>query len=386
MARTVAEKLEQQGHARMIVTPELAPLAEHFARTVESGADRGALCVMRNGAVLLDIRGGPARPGAPWAPDTLACCFSVTKGVISLLAHHMVASDDIALDTPVASVWPEFAAGGKDAITLLDVLTHRAGLAVVSGAVAEGDLYDWGTMVRHLERSTPEASLFGTPAYHNMTYGHLLGETLRRAAGARSLPELLRERLFEPLGADFRIGLTESEQARSARLTQANPKALFEALDDAPESLFARSMAFFDRHEDFNSPRWRGAVIGSGSGHATARALATVYGQFIWDNAIIPPDRQRDLSKLHGATPKDPILGIPISFGQGIELNGPPDLDFGPNPKAIGHWGAGGAQAFCDPDLGLSFGYVTGHMSDRMGSSSRARRLVHILYECLDRA
>lgn len=367
----------------MIVSPDLAPLAEFFAQTVDHGPERGALCVMRDGEVLLDIWGGDAAPERPWQSNTLACCFSVTKGVISLLAHQMVANGDITLETPVASVWPEFAARGKASITLLDVLTHRAGLSVVSGPVSEGDLYDWDIMARLLERSAPEAALFGRPVYHNMTYGHLLGEMLRRAAGARSLRRLLEERVLGPLGVDFRIGLTELEQERTARLTQADPTALFQALDDAPESLFARSMAFFDRREDFNSSQWRRAVIGSGSGHATARALATLYGQFIWKGALVPCDRQQDLSKLQGATAKDPILGIPIRFGQGIELNGPPELDFGPNPRAIGHWGAGGAQAFCDPDLGLSFGYVTGHMSDRMGSSRRARDLVQRLYDCL---
>lgn len=368
----------------MTIAPNLAPLAEYFAQTVASGAERGALCVMRDGEVLLDIWGGEASADVPWRSDTLACCFSVTKGVISLLAHQMIANDDITLDTPIGLVWPEFAAAGKGKITLLDVLTHRAGLPAVSGPVAERDLYDWDVMVRHLERSAPEAPLVGNPVYHNMTYGYVLGETLRRAARASTLQGLLKERVIGPLGVDFCIGLTEPEKARTARLTQDDPKALFRALDDAPTSLFARSMAFFDRREDFNSSRWQGAVIGSGSGHATANALATLYGQFIWKTALIPHDRQRDLSTLQASSQQDPVLGIPMHFGQGIELNCPPALDFGPNPRAIGHWGAGGAQAFCDPELGISFAYVTGHMSSKMGSSARAKRLVQLLYECVD--
>jgi CubicO group peptidase (beta-lactamase class C family) len=338
---------------------------------------------MRQGEVLLEVWGGASTPGQAWQSDTLACCFSVSKGVLSLLAHIMVSQCEIVLDTPVGEVWPGFTAENKGAITLFDILTHRAGLPAVSRPVAAGDLYDWDLMVGHLEKSAVVVPPRASPAYHNMTYGHLLGETLRRAAGAKSLRGLLKERVIDPLGVDFRIGLTNADAARSAQLTQADPEGLFRALAEAPEGLFARSMAFFDRDKDFNSARWRGAVIGSGSGHATARALATLYGQYIWDDAILPTDRQTEIGVEQAQSHKDPILGIPMRFGQGVELSTPPHLDFGPNPNAIGHWGAGGAQAFADPRLGISFGYVTGHMSDQMGSSARATRLVQLLYGCL---
>jgi len=361
----------------------LAPLAAHFRRSVATGQERGALCVMHRGEILLDLHGGAASPGEPWHAETLACCFSVTKGVVSLLAHVMIDAGELTLDTAVADVWPAFAAQGKAAITLRDVLTHRAGLPAVSGPVAPGDLYDWATMIGHLERSAPVVPARAAPVYHNMTYGHVLGETLRRAAGAGDLPSLVRARVTDPLSADFHIGLTPEDQARCAALSQADPAALFKALEDDPDGLFARSMAFFARDEDFNSARWRGAVIGSGSGHATARALATLYGQFIWPDALLSPERQRALRGDRVATPLDPILGVPLRLGQGVELSTPPGLDFGPNPDTIGHWGAGGAQAFADPATGLSVGYVTGHMADRMGTSRRAAAIVRVLHDCV---
>ena len=144
-------------------------------------------------------------------------------------------------------------------------------------------------------------------------------------------------------------------------------------------------MAFFDPTEDFNSSRWRNAVIGSGSGHATAKALAMLYGQLIWQDALLTPARQKAARTLHAENRHDPILGIALRLGQGLELSTPPGLDFGPNPATIGHWGAGGAQALADPDHGIAFGYVTGHMADGMGSSARAARLVAALYTCLNR-
>jgi CubicO group peptidase (beta-lactamase class C family) len=356
----------------------LRPLADTFTAAVESGEERGAIAVMRDGETLLSLHGGMASPGRPWQDDTLACCFSVTKGVLSLLAHILIDRGTLTLDTRITTLWPAFAAQGKDP-TLLDILTHRARLPAVSQPVTAGDLYDWDKMTAHLAASAPVVPP-GDPVYHNMTYGHLLGETLRRAT-CQPLPKLLHSLATGPLNADFHLGLTDAQIARTATLTQDDPTALFRALDNAPDTLFARSMAFFARDEDFNTTRWRQAVIGSGSGHATACAIATLYGQFIWPDALLSPARQRALREEQAETAHDPILGIPIRYGQGIELSTPPALDFGPDRNAIGHWGAGGAQGFADPETGLSFGYVTGHMSDQMGSSARCRRYVAALYD-----
>jgi CubicO group peptidase (beta-lactamase class C family) len=359
----------------------LTPLADLFTANVAAGHERGALCVMRHGQVLLDLHGGDAAPGQPWAKDTLACCFSVTKGVLSLLAHTLIDDGTLSLDTPVAALWPAFAANGKSQIALGHVLTHRAGLPAVSHPVQRGDLYDWSTMTAHLAASAPVVPPGGPPVYHNMTYGHLLGEILVRASG-QPLPALLRDRLTGPLGADFHLGLTSAQQARTATLTQTDPDALWRALRNEPDTLFARSMAFFGEGEDFNTPRWRAAVIGSGSGHATARAIATLYGQFIWPGTLSPA-RQQALRTERAANPADQILGIPIRYSEGVELSTPPGLDFGPDSATLGHWGAGGATGLAHPASGLSFGYVTGHMSPAMGSSRRARAYVAALFNAL---
>lgn len=359
----------------------LAALSDLFTAEVAAGRERGAICVMRNGETLLDLQGGEAAPGQPWANDTLACCFSVTKGVLSLLAHRLIDDGTLALDTPVAALWPAFAANGKAQTTLAHVLTHRAGMPAVSHPVRRGDLYDFATMTAHLAASAPVVPLDGPPVYHNMTYGHLLGEILARASG-QSLPDLLRDRLTGPLNADFHLGLTPAEQARTATLTQTDPDALWRALHDEPDTLFARSMAFFGEGEDFNTPRWRAAVIGSGSGHATARAIATLYGQFIWPGTL-SPDRQAALRTERARNDACPILGLPIRYGEGVELSTPPGLDFGPDPATLGHWGAGGATGLAHPASGLSFGYVTGHMSPAMGSSRRARAYVAALFTAL---
>lgn len=358
-------------------------MAERFAATVAVGEERGALALRVDGREVLDIRGGPRDPatGEAWAEDTLACCFSVTKGVFVLLLHRLVDMGLLSLDVPVATLWPAFSAHGKDQITILDVLTHRAGLPATAEPAKHGMLYDQSAMAAALAASAPVVPVRDEPAYHNMTYGTLLTRIMEGATG-RDIRTLIAEELTGPLQADFAIGLSAPDRARTAVLTQQDPDALFSALRDAPETLFARSMAFFDPTETFMSERWQTTAIGSGSGHATARGIARLYEAYIADG-FLSPDRRNGIGQEIARTEADPVLGLPLRLGQGVELSNPPVLDFGPSSAAMGYWGAGGAQGFADPGAGLAFGYVTGHMDPTLGSSPRCRALIEEVYACL---
>jgi CubicO group peptidase (beta-lactamase class C family) len=362
------------------------PLVELFAGSIADGCERGHIALAMEGQLVVDAWGGLADPhtGRGWAADTLACCFSVTKAVLALLAHRLVDAGQLDLARPVADYWPEFAAAGKSAITVLDVLTHRAGLPAVSVPVRSGSLYDWQAMTAMLAASAPVVPARSHPVYHNMTFGHLLGEVMLRATGAASLTALLGHSLTGPLDVDFALGLTPTQAARTAHITQESGRPALEGLDPASEALFQRSMRFFAPDEDFNTAAWRSASIGSGGGHTTARALAMLMGQLVWHDALLSPQRQQAARTLHASSNgPDPILGLAMRYGQGIELSTPPGLDFGPHPSTPGHWGAGGSIAFADPDRQLSFGYVTGLMAAGAGSSDRSRRLVQALYACL---
>jgi CubicO group peptidase (beta-lactamase class C family) len=297
----------------------------------------------------------------------------VTKGWAALSALALVAEGALDPEAPVARLWPEFAAEGKGAVTVADALCHRAGLAAPDG-VAAGDLYDAARMTAALAAAAPEDP--GALVYHNMTYGHLVGEIVRRASGLA--PSEAVARLAARAGAEGEaaLALTPADQARCATLTQEDPGGLFRALEAAPESRFARSMRAFDPAETFNSPAWRGAAIGSGSGHATARGIARLYAEAL----ALPPALLERVTTETGASGEDPILGVPLRMGFGLELSRPPAFDFGPGARTGGDWGAGGALGFADPERGLAFGYVTRHMAAGMGCSARGRALVAALY------
>jgi len=68
---------------------------------------------------------------AHWKPvqhDTLFMGFSVVKGVTATCLMSCVDESELAYDQPISSVWPAFAGGGKQEITVADAVSHRAGL------------------------------------------------------------------------------------------------------------------------------------------------------------------------------------------------------------------------------------------------------------------
>jgi hypothetical protein len=221
-------------------------------------------------------------------------------------------------------------------ITLLDVLTRSAGLSAISCPVTVANLYGLYRMIRHSARSAAVLPAQSAPAYHNITYGHLQGGILCCGVYEHSLPCLLHQFATAPRSVDFRISPKDSESTHLAHIMQENPDALFRSLRDASDSIFAGSMLFFVSTEDFSSYRWPNAVIRSRSDYATAYALAILYDQLIWWDALPLPARQKPVRTLHAETSHDLILGIPLQLGQGLELSTSPGLDFGANPATIG--------------------------------------------------
>ena len=118
----------------------------------------GALVVRLNGETVVDLAGGHAdrHRTRPWTHDTLAISFSTTKGVASTVLHRLAERGLLAYDDPVAQHWPAFAEGGKERVTVRDLLTHRAGLHSAR-AVAERaeDLLDHVAMEEKLAARRP---------------------------------------------------------------------------------------------------------------------------------------------------------------------------------------------------------------------------------------
>ena len=364
--------------------PAFAGLREAFtANFIDHDEIGAALCVYSHGRPVVDLWGGHVRENGPaWQPDTLVNAFSVGKGITALLTAVCVAHGHLAYDDPVARHWPEFAAAGKDSITIREVLGHRAGLPAIRRVLHDDAMYEWETMTSALADETPWWEPGTAHGYHVNTFGFLVGEILRRATGERAAL-LLRSLVAGPAGADLWFGVPRTEHQRIADLRwNATP-----TVPADPRNLTEDQLMWAHAHVNppglsgvghVNTERWRSAEMPSTSMHASARGVARAYDAFV--HGLVSPEVIND-SVREVSDGTDLVLQRNTRFGAGFQLP-IPERGFGPNPGAFGHYGAGGSMGFTDPAAEISVGYVMNHMGQGW-QTPRNRALVAALYDCL---
>ena len=115
-----------------------------FAALFDDPQERGAaLCVQVGGETVVDIWAGVADKDGQqaWHSDTILNLFSCTKPFTAVTALQLVSEGKLELDAPVARYWPEFAAAGKERITLRHLLSHQAGLPAIRQNLPAEALY-----------------------------------------------------------------------------------------------------------------------------------------------------------------------------------------------------------------------------------------------------
>jgi len=256
-----------------------------FASNFAAGRELGAsLCIGIDGVVVADLWGGwaTADRSRPWGRDTVTCAYSCTKGVVAMAVLALVARGALDLDAPVAAVWPEFAAAGKAALPLRDVLTHQAGLPAIAVKMPFGSLSDWQAMTDALAAQEPWWEPGTAHGYHGVTFGHLAGEPIRRVTGTTVRAVIERE-LAGPAGADFSLGLDPAKPGDVADVTMlAMPsKTFFDHWETG--GLGQRSYgnpADCNSIEHVNSAVFRNAEIPAANGITNARGLEGLYRHF----------------------------------------------------------------------------------------------------------
>jgi CubicO group peptidase (beta-lactamase class C family) len=353
--------------------------AANFDERGEVGA---ALCIYLDGVPVVDVWGGVAdeRTGRPWDRDTIVGVFSSTKGVTAVGANLAIERGLLDPAAPVAAYWPEFAANGKESITVGEVLSHRAGLPLVEGVFTLDEALSWDPIVEALAAGAPVWEPGTQHGYHMRTFGWLVGELLRRTTG-RSPGTFLREEVLAPLDADFWIGLPESEEPRVAALVPPNPspKASLAGLGDSLliARVFSNPSGLFDYDEMWNTRALHVAELPSSNGIGSARALARVYASCVGeglDGRRILTDSTVKAATAIRSQGTDAVLMVETCFGLGFMLG----QSFGAAnpPTAFGHAGAGGSLAFADPVSRLAFAYVMNDLRFDPTGDPRSEMLV----------
>ena len=343
--------------------PRFEPMRAVLEGNLASGADLGAsVCATVGGETVADLWGGhaDAERTRTWEKDTIVNVYSTTKTMTALTALMLADQGVIAFEERVAHYWPEFAAAGKQDVTVAQLMSHASGLSGWKEPLAKADLYDWDKCTSLLAAQAPFWEPGTQPGYHALTQGYLVGEVIRRATG-KSVGTVFRTEIAEPLGADFHIGLPASEDARVADLV---PPPVAVGAQAASE--FQANMANNPGIDvlETRTRAWRGAEIPAAGGTGNARSVAEVH-TILANGGVAKGKRflseagcRRVLEcQVEG---NDLVLGIPVRFGMGFGLSG----GMVPLPNAAScYWGGyGGSIIIIDMDAGTTLSYVMNRM------------------------
>nr|WSW67614.1 beta-lactamase family protein [Streptomyces sp. NBC_00995] len=354
------------------------PVRDEFAAVLaEDHNEPGAqLAVYRHGRRVVDLWAGDGIDA-----DSLPAVFSSTKGAAHLVVALLVQDGTLGLDRTVASYWPEFAARGKGALTLRELLGHRSGVVGVEGGFTDADLADDRVIAARLARETPFWEPGTEYGYHALTIGALTGEVVRRATG-RSIQELFEERVRAPYGLDLHLGQPAELEPRYVAVRPMNPtpeqRAEIAAHPLDPKGL--QTVAFNVRTDLIawiNTPSVRALGPASVGGVGSARGLAGMYAatlsEFAGRPALLRPEVRAEFAR-PGLLGIDRVTEEKDHFGLGFER--PQMLYPSLGEGAFGHCGAAGAQAFADPASGIAYGYTRRRFAYPGGAAPENGRLV----------
>ncbi|WP_369026189.1 serine hydrolase domain-containing protein [Qipengyuania sp. RANM35] len=369
--------MEVHGHC----DEKFAAVRQVMAANLASGADLGAsFCATIDGETVVDVWGGWAdvEKTRAWDADTIVNVYSTTKTMCAITALLLADRGEIDFDAPVARYWPEFAANGKEAVTVGHLMSHSSGLSGWEEPMTGEDLYDWEKATSLLAAQAPWWKPGSAPGYHAITQGYLVGEVVRRVAG-KSIGTVFREEIAEPLGADFHIGLPASEDYRVADLDPPNG-----AIGDFSSEIQRKSLANPPIDPLVTRTReWRGAEIPAAGGTGNARSVARVHallanGGELGGKRIMSEAGCRRVLDQQVEGHDMVLLNMPIRYGLGFGLPG----EMLPMPnKNMAFWGGyGGSLAVIDFDARATYAFVMNRMHPSLVGDTRSAGLMGAMW------
>jgi CubicO group peptidase (beta-lactamase class C family) len=299
---------------------------------------------------------------------------------------------------PVREIWSEFAAAGKDQVTVRQLLSQQAGLCWIDTKLNAEVMQNPRAMADILAAQKPQWPIGEKNGNHAYTLGWLASELIFRSDPQhRSLGEFLRDELTTPLECEFYLGLPDTvDQARIAEIEGIAPASMLKHR----KTLGARRVLHMSLWwtmaaktwgnpklkmiggrgpADFNVPEYWRVENGGSGGISKARSIARLYGEFATGGRILnlspatmgrlqaPPSRPRN-----GWF--DPIIQDEVRYSLCFE-NPAPNNNFGTSEAAYGTFAIGGSYAFADPATGTGYSFVTRHPGYYVWGDPRETRL-----------
>ncbi|MGM1061261.1 serine hydrolase domain-containing protein [Saccharothrix sp. Mg75] len=376
--------------------------AEFEANFAHRGEEGAGVHVTVDGETVVDLWGGDAG-GRPWREDTITHVWSCTKGATALCAHVLASRGELDLDAPVTRYWPEFGGAGSGgtvagATTLVrDLLSHRAGLAALREPAPPGLMFDWAATAGALARQEPFWEPGTRHGYHALTFGHLVGEVVRRVSGT-GLAEFFEKEVSGPLALDFWLRLPEDLEPLVAPTLPPVPgspvASLYRRAMAEPASVQALLLTNDGGYAAASGTREaHAAEYGSVGGMANARGLAQMYRPLAlggeYNGVRLVDEGQVAVMSAVESAGFDEMLLTPTRFSLGFMKSvgnrhlPPADRGVVLAEDAFGHSGMGGSLGFASPAARMSFGYVMTRMGPGVGVNERGQSLVDATYRAL---
>jgi len=365
--------------------PTLVPLTqeevfERFPRTaavIEKGRGQNlhfgvAVSIRLEGESLADFSLGSTPEGQPLDAGCLLPWLSAGKPLTAVAILREVERGRLRLDQPVAEVIPEFAANGKEEVTLKHLLTHTAGLDTTPVGWPQAP---WGTIIdRICERGIREGFEVGqNAAYDPARSWFILGELLRRVDG-RMPHEIVQDDICRP------IGMTSTWIAMSSDEYAANA--------DRIAKVAARDMhGTLKQTHNWTESFWTAPSPGS-STRGPVHELALFYEMLLFGGErngirLLQPETVALMTSRQREGMFDSTFQHKVDFGLGLLIDsnryGPETVPYGfgrySSSYSFGHGGAQTSIGFCDPERQLVVAWVANGAPGEAQHNRRNREL-----------
>lgn len=366
------------------VEPGFEHVREVFAANAADAGEGGfSYAAYHEGRKVVDI--WAASDSSDWTTESLPLWMSVTKAMTALCVQILWDRGKLDVDAPVARYWPEFAAAGKEDITVSDVMTHRSGVVGAPGltrliSLDDGSGFEQTEKIADILAAAEPVWEPGTQTgYHTISYGWILGEVIRRIDG-RDLGSFFAGEVAQPLGVEASIGVPVDDHDRIPTILpnlwpDVMPDVFREYIENvlalardpstpAGISCLARDgVGALDRiPELFNNAPGRVTPMGASNLAGSASSVARIFAAIAEPDVLVSQESVEHFSAIRNEEP-DAVLLLPIARALGYWRNkqmGRPQA-MGPNEEAFGHTGAGGQIGFCDPKARVGAAFVRSH-------------------------
>jgi CubicO group peptidase (beta-lactamase class C family) len=320
---------------------------------IHEGLHLGAqIYVSRRGEAVGDGAVGEDRPGVPLTGEHLMLWLSSTKPVGAVAIGQLWERGRLELEDAVAQHIPEFAANGKEGITIRHLLTHTAGIRMLDVGWPQEP---WERIIARICAMKPEPRWVpGEKAgYHTASSWFIVGEIVRRVDG-RSFDRYAREEIFGPLGMrDCWVGMPMDRYL--AYREEGRIGAMWDTEKPGPPP------------HDWDTPERCTSINPGGNGYGPMRELGRFYemllgrGSFAGRRLLLPQTveafttRQRE--GMVDATFKH-VLDWGLGFIVDSKRYGADTVPYGyghsASDRTFGHSGYRSSTAFADPEHGLA--------------------------------